>query len=55
MESGQLGVLNKDSYSEDAMKSSAVKTFGFIQNEEMRTCMREVLAKQKVYIPFSVK
>ena len=50
MESRQLGVQNKMSDSKDAMKSSAVKTFGFIQNEEIRTCTREVLANQKVYI-----
>ena len=55
MESVQLGVLNGESYSEDAMKRYAEKTFGSIQNEEIRTCTREVLANQKVYIPFSVK
>ena len=48
-------MLNEESKSKDVMKRYAEKTFGSIQNEEMRTCMREVLAKQKVYIPFSVK
>ena len=36
MESRQLGVQNKMSDSKDAMKTSAVKTFGFLQNEEMK-------------------
>ena len=55
MESGQLGVLKEQSNSKDSMMSSVAKNFGSIKNEEMRTCTREVLAKQKVYIPFSVK
>ena len=55
MESGQLGVLNEESKSKNAMKSYSENTFGSIQNEEMKTCMREVLAKQKVYILISVK
>ena len=36
MESGQQGVLNEESKSKDVMKRYAEKTFGFLQNEEMK-------------------
>ena len=47
MDSGQLSMLNEESKSNNALKRYAEKTFGTIQNKEMRTGTREVLAKQK--------